>query len=97
VKNVNVTKKDLVNEISNRTGLPQVETKKIVECFLDSVARSLIEGNNIEIRGFGRFKIRNRSGYKARNPRTGESITVEAGKRPIFEPSKELRKVLNTL
>jgi len=92
---MNTTKRDLVNEISSRTGLPQIETKKIVECFLDSVARSLIDGNNIELRGFGRFKIRNRSGYKARNPRTGESIEVEAGKKPVFEPSRELRKVLN--
>ncbi|MCL2100093.1 MAG: integration host factor subunit beta [Fibromonadales bacterium] len=91
----NITKKDLVNEISSRTGLPQVETKKIVECFLDSVARSLKGGNNIEIRGFGRFKIRSRNGYKARNPRTGEPIEVEAGKKPVFEPSRELRKVLN--
>lgn len=84
-----------MNEISSRIGLPQIETKKIVECFLDSVARSLIEGNNIEIRGFGRFKIRNRNGYQARNPRTGEPIEVEAGRRPVFEPSKELKKVLN--
>jgi DNA-binding protein HU-beta/integration host factor subunit beta len=91
----NVTKKDLVNEISSRTGLPQTETKKIVECFLDSVARSLIEGNNIEIRGFGRFKIRDRGGYKAHNPRTGEAIEVIAGKKPIFEPSKEWKKELN--
>jgi len=91
----NITKRDLVGEISSRTGLPQVETKKIVECFLDSVARSLIEGNNIEIRGFGRFKIRNRNSYKARNPRTGEPIEVGAGKKPVFEPSKELKKVLN--
>jgi DNA-binding protein HU-beta/integration host factor subunit beta len=95
-ENGNVTKKDLVNEISSRTGLPQVETKKIIECFLDSVARTLIEGNNIEIRGFGRFKIRNRNGYNAHNPRTGEPIEVKAGKKPIFEPSKELKKVLNT-
>ena len=92
---LNVTKKDLVNEISSRVGLPQAETKKIVECFLDSVARSLIEGNNIEIRGFGRFKVRSRNGYKARNPRTGEPIDVESGKRPVFEPSKELKKILN--
>ncbi|MDR2581332.1 MAG: integration host factor subunit beta [Fibromonadaceae bacterium] len=94
--NNNVTKKKLVDEISSRTGLPQIETKKIVECFLDSVARTLIEGNNIEIRGFGRFKIRNRNSYKARNPRTGEPIEVQAVKRAVFEPSKELRKVLNT-
>ena len=93
----NVTKRDLVNDISSRTGLPQIETKKIVECFLDSVARSLIEGNNIEIRGFGRFKIRNRNSYRARNPRTGEPIEIEAGKKPVFEPSKELKKALNVI
>ena len=93
----NITKRDLVSEISSRTGLPQIETKKVVECFLDSVARSLIEGNNIEIRGFGRFKIRSKKGYKARNPRTGEPIEVGAGKKPVFEPSKELKKVLNNL
>ncbi|MCL2260075.1 MAG: integration host factor subunit beta [Fibromonadales bacterium] len=92
---MNTTKRDLVNEISLRTGLPAIETKKIIECFLDSVARTLIEGNNIELRGFGRFKIRNRNSYKGRNPRTGEQINVEAGKKPVFEPSKELRKVLN--
>ncbi|GHV16734.1 integration host factor subunit beta [Fibrobacterales bacterium] len=91
----NITKKELVDEIAARTGLPQVETKKILECFLDSIARTLIEGNNIEIRGFGRFKIKNRNAYKARNPRTGEPIEIEAGKKPIFEPSKELKKILN--
>lgn len=92
----NKTKKDLVGEISFRTGLSQLETKKIIECFLDSIARTLIEGNNIELRGFGRFKIRSRNGYKGRNPRTGEPIEIEAGKRPIFEPSKELKKTLNS-
>jgi len=91
----NITKRNLVSEISSRTGLPQTEAKKIVECFLDSIARSLIEGNNIEIRGFGRFKIRNRNSYRARNPRTGEPIEIEAGRKPVFEPSKELKKVLN--
>ncbi|MDR0515845.1 MAG: integration host factor subunit beta [Fibromonadaceae bacterium] len=92
----NITKKDLVDEISSRTGLPQVETKKIVECFLDSIARSLIEGNNIEIRGFGRFKIKSRESYKARNPRTGEAIEVTASRRPVFEPSNEWKKAVNS-
>lgn len=91
----NITKKDIVEEISERTGLTQVDTKVIVECFLDSIARALTEGNNIEIRGFGRFKVRSRKARLARNPRTGEPVDVEAGIKPVFEASKELRKFLN--
>lgn len=91
----NITKKDIVESISQRTGLTQVDTKVIVECFLDSIARALTDGNNIEIRGFGRFKVRSRKARIARNPRTGEPVDVQAGIKPVFEASKELRKFLN--
>ncbi len=93
----NITKKDIVEEIAERTGLTQVDTKVIIECFLDSVAKALAEGNNIEIRGFGRFKVRHRKARTARNPRTGEPVTVEAGIKPVFEASRELKKLLNEL
>ena len=92
----NVTKKDIVDLISQRTGLTQVDTKVIVECFLDAIANSLQQGRNIEIRGFGRFKVREKKARMARNPRTGEMVQVDAGLRPIFEPSKDLKEFLNT-
>ncbi len=91
----NVTKKEIVEGISLRTGLTQADTKAIVECFLDSVSRALAEGNNIEIRGFGRFKLRERKSRTARNPRTGEPVEVQAGVKPVFEASKELKNALN--
>ena len=91
----NVTKKDIVDEIAVRTGLTQVDTKIIVECFLDAISKSLLEGKNIEIRGFGRFKVKSKKARTARNPRTGEMVQVEAGLKPIFEASKELKAVLN--
>ncbi len=50
------------------------------------------EGNNIEIRGFGRFKIKERKARKARNPKTGEDVIVKAGIKPVFEASRELKK-----
>ena len=53
------------------------------------------EGRNIEIRGFGRFKVRKRNARLARNPRTGDPVTVEAGIKPVFEPSKELKEYIN--
>ena len=92
----NVTKKDIVDAIADRTGLTQVDTKVIVECFLDSIAKSLRDGKNIEIRGFGRFKVKEKKAREARNPRTGEMVHIEAGFKPVFEASKELKSVLNT-
>jgi nucleoid DNA-binding protein len=88
----NVTKKDLVEQIAGRTGLTQVDTKIVVESFLDAVAQSLRSGHNIEIRGFGRFKIKKKRARTARNPRTNEHIEVSEGFKPVFEASRELRK-----
>jgi nucleoid DNA-binding protein len=91
----NVTKKDLVEKISERTGLTQVDTKIVVESFLESVAKALQDGQNIEIRGFGRFKVKQKRARTARNPRTNEFVEVEAGFKPVFEASRELRKRVN--
>jgi len=91
----NITKKDLVEKISDKTGLTQVDTKIVVESLLDAVSKALQQGKNIEIRGFGRFKIKVRKARSARNPRTNEHIEVSAGYKPVFEASKELRKRVN--
>ncbi|MBQ1823566.1 MAG: HU family DNA-binding protein [Fibrobacter sp.] len=93
----NITKKDIVEDISLRTGLTQVETKTIVESFLDALVKGLMQGNNIEIRGFGRFKLKERKQRSARNPRTGETVVINAGTKPVFEASKELIKSLNDI
>lgn len=86
----NVTKKDLVETISDKTGLTQVDSRIVVESFLEAVGASLKQGKNIEIRGFGRFKLKKKKAREARNPRTGEAIQVEAGVKPIFLASREL-------
>ncbi|MBF0429895.1 MAG: integration host factor subunit beta [Fibrobacteria bacterium] len=91
----NVTKKEIVETIAEQTGITQVDTKIVVECLLDTIGQSLQSGRNIEIRGFGRFKVKHKKARKARNPRTGEPVFVEAGLKPIFEASKELVKRLN--
>ncbi|MBD3347291.1 MAG: hypothetical protein GF401_19725 [Chitinivibrionales bacterium] len=91
----NITKRDLVEKISEKTGLTQVDTKIVVESFLETVSNTLQSGKNIEIRGFGRFKIKRKNARTARNPRTGEQIQVDAGFKPIFEASNELRKRVN--
>ena len=91
----NITKKELVDEIASQTGFTQVKTKVIVEELIDAVARSVIEGSNIELRGFGRFKNKQRKERRTRNPKKGELVDIPAKLRPVFEPSKELIEKVN--
>lgn len=91
----NITKKELVDEIASQTGFTQVKTKVIVEELINAVANSVIEGSNIELRGFGRFKNKQRKERRTRNPKTGELVNIPAKTRPVFEPSKELIEKVN--
>ena len=80
----NVTKKDLVEKIAEQTGLTRVDTKIIIECFLDSVLQALQNGTNIEIRKFGRFKIKKKRARRARNPGTNQYIDVRGTVQTCF-------------
>jgi DNA-binding protein HU-beta len=90
-----VTKADIVDNIAYATGLTKVETEAVVDGFLATVRQALREGKNIEIRGFGSFKIKKRKPRMARNPRTGEEVYVESHYVPVFKVSKELRASVN--
>jgi DNA-binding protein HU-beta/integration host factor subunit beta len=86
-----VTKKNIVEKVSIRTGLTQVDTKIVLDCFLEAMSDSLAEGGGIEIRGFGRFKVKEKRPRSARNPKSGELIDVKGGYKPVFEAARVLR------
>lgn len=86
-----MTKADLVEEISGRTGVSKNHTALIVDGLLDSICRVLSDGKHLEIRGFGTFKVRERRARRARNPRSGAEVLVPAKLVPVFKPSKELK------
>jgi DNA-binding protein HU-beta len=90
-----VTKADIVDVIAAGTGLTKVETEAVVDGFIQTVIASLRDGKNIEIRGFGSFKVKKRKGRIARNPRTGEQVKVDEHYVPIFKVSKDLKSVVN--
>ena len=94
-----MTKADLVEEVSGAIG-PGVTKKDcalVVDGFLNAVKKALANGESIEIRGFGTFKVRKRKSRMARNPRTGEGVQVPSRKVPVFKPSKHLRKRVSQL
>ena len=85
-----MTKADLVEQVYEAIG-PGVTKKDcaaVVEAFLNAVKQALANGDHIEIRGFGTFKVRERKPRMARNPRTGESVRVPARSVPVFKPSR---------
>ena len=95
-----LTKADLVENVTARiarTAGPTISKKdcaRVVDAFLDAIKDSLQEQKNIEVRGFGTFKIRQRKTRMARNPRTGSPVEVSARPVPVFKPSKELRAMV---
>ena len=92
-----MTKADLVEECSQKTGLTRTDVAVTVDALLDSIKNALETGKNIEIRGFGTFKVRERRARRARNPRSGTEVQVPAKLVPVFKPSKELKaQVLET-
>ena len=92
-----MTKADLVEEVAGKTGLTRTDVGVVVEAFLEAVKKSLEGGHNIEIRGFGTFKIKQRKARKARNPRSGEEVPVPDRKVPVFKPSNEFKALITKL
>ncbi|MCP4703921.1 MAG: integration host factor subunit beta [candidate division Zixibacteria bacterium] len=92
-----MTKADLVEKVAERTGLTRTDVAVVVDALLDTVKKSMESGNNIEIRGFGTFKVKLRKERKARNPRTGEVVPVPGRKVPVFKPSNEFKNMITKL
>jgi integration host factor subunit beta len=90
-----MTKADLINIVAKRLDITQVQSGIIVEAALRSVVNALRNGEEVEIRGFGSFRFRNRAPRKGRNPKTGEKVDVPPKKIPYFKMGKELKALLN--
>ena len=76
-------------------GLSPREVEAIVATFFDCVTHRLAEGGRVELRGFGAFSTRARDARTGRNPRTGDTVAVDAKRVPYFKPGKEMRAKLN--
>ena len=83
-----MTKADIVNEIAKNTGAEKVLVQTIVEAFMEEVRNSLIENNNVYLRGFGSFIIKKRATKVARNISKNTTMTIPAHNIPAFKPAK---------
>lgn len=90
-----ITKIDIVNNIYKKNDYEKQMIQKVIDCFLKEVKESLESGSSIELRGFGTFETRLRKGKtSARNPKTGEKLTVEPHYVAAFRSGSELKSNL---
>ena len=90
-----MTKQEIVDIVSNATGLTKVETETIMNGVMSTIIDSLANNEKVELRGFGTFGIKHRMPKKARNPGTGEPINLPERHVPTFKPSKFMRSHVN--
>ena len=92
-----MTKKEIVKQISDDTGLTQLKTKEVVQKTFDSIMETLLDEGRIELRNFGVFEVKRRKARKARNPRTGDRVDVPPKSVVTFKPGKEMEEKIRRL
>ena len=94
----NLTKRDIVLDIYENTNIPQKDVRETVQRTLDSIARALSEGRNVELRNFGVFEVQVRKSRIGRNPNNPEQDDIIPTRAVIkFKSGKELRESLKNL
>ena len=90
-----MNKNDLVNQVSDNTGLSKSNSAKAVDSVLDTITDTLKSGGDVRLVGFGTFLVSKRKATTGRNPQTGAAINIPAANVPKFRPGKALKESLN--
>jgi nucleoid DNA-binding protein len=85
-----MNKTDLINEVAAVIGT-QKQAKEAIDCVLKTIADALAKNDSVQISGFGSFKVSERKARTGRNPQTGETIEIPAGRVPRFVAGKALK------
>jgi len=83
-----MTKAEIVADIANKTGIEKIAVQKTVEAFMDAIKDSMINGENVYLRGFGSFVIKKRAEKTGRNISKNTTIIIPAHNIPSFKPAK---------
>jgi integration host factor subunit beta len=88
-------KADLVNRIAKEMSMSKQDAEAGVNIFFQTIKDAITQGEEIELRGFGSFRFRQRGARSGRNPRTGMPVQVPPKKVLYFKPSKLLKNLIN--
>ncbi len=90
-----MNKNELVEVVSERTGLAKSDSARAVEAVLGAITETLRKGEQVALSGFGTFVAKTRAARTGRNPRTGEPVAIPASRAPAFKAGKGLKDALN--
>ena len=87
-----LTKAQLAELLFEQIGLNKRESKEMIDAFFELISKNLVDGQDVKISGFGNFQIRTKAQRPGRNPRTGESIPIQARRVVTFHASSKLKQ-----
>ena len=89
-----MNKTELIAAVAAKTGLTKKDAEKVVNATIDTITESLVQGDKVNVSGFGIFEVKAREARVGRNPRTKETIQIPATKLPAFKASKTLNDAI---
>ncbi len=90
-----MNKTELTAAVAEKTGLAKTDAAKALNAFFETVTETLGKGEAVQIIGFGTFEVSEYSARTGRNPQTGETLTIAAGKRPKFVAGAALKAAVS--
>ena len=90
-----MNKTELSAAVAAKADLTRKQAEAAVNAVVEAIGETLKDGGKVQIVGFGSFEVKNRPARKARNPRTGEEIDIDASKAPVFKAGKALKDIVD--
>ena len=90
-----MNKTDLIDAVSDSADLTKADAARAVDAVIASITSALKKGDSVTVVGFGTFQVRERAARSGRNPKTGETIKIDASKNPAFKAGKALKDAVN--
>ncbi|ABK38980.1 DNA-binding protein HU-beta [Aeromonas veronii] len=90
-----MNKSQLIDKIADGADISKAAAGRALDAFIDAVGEALKEGDQVALVGFGTFAVRERAARSGRNPQTGATIEIAAGKVPAFKAGKALKDAVN--
>ncbi len=91
-----ITKSELITQVIRETGTTSEVSDGVITAALNAITQFLKEGNEVRLTGFGTFSVTPVAARSGRNPRTGETLQIEASNRPVFKAGKSLKEAVNS-
>jgi len=90
-----MNKNELIEKLSDSTGFTKSDTQKFVNAYVEVISNTLKKGQEVQLVGFGTFKVTKRKARTGRNPQTGAALKIPAKKVPAFRAGKALKDIVN--